>query len=246
LSFGLIIAGWALAVIAASTLVWHRRREQAAQCAWARDHGLTIYSGRPRDLAHRLRGLTLMQVGHSRRIEAAFVTPKGDIAFCYHCQTGFEQNRYLHRWLVAAVRMPEGEGDQGGSPNGRAVVTAQDWLAAASHSTTGRVLPVGPALDTATAATRPGSQSDPRASLATPSQGPAERSSGRIALVEDADAWRPRLDGEIGRWLQGQPATRNWEIVPGWVIGYEPGHAEGEALLSLSAATKELASRLGS
>lgn len=208
MSLVLIIAGWALAVIAASTLVWHRRRERAARFAWARDNNLELYKGRTRELMMRLRELALLQVGHSRRIEAAFVLPGGGLAFCYMCQTGFDQDRFLHAWIVAALEV---EHDAG-----RAVITAQDWLRAAAHSTSRRTLAIGGAWD----------------------------SPERVALVEDAEGWRRRLDGPIGRWLKGQPLERSWEFLPGWVVGYEPGSAEGRPLLALTAATKELAGLL--
>ena len=210
MSLALIIAGWALAVVAASTLVWHRRRERATRFAWARDNKLEIYKGRSRDLMMQLRELALLQIGHSRRMEAAFVLPDGGFAFCYVCQTGFDEDRLLHAWIVVAVEVKHDAG--------RAVITAQDWLRAAAQSSSRRTL--------------------------------SHRGTGdlteTVALVEDVETWRRRWEGPIGRWLKAQPAERSWEFLPGWIVGYEPGSAEGRPLLALSAATKELAAMAAS
>lgn len=153
----------------------------------------------------RLRELALLQVGHSRRIEAAFVLPGGGFAFCYACQTGFDQDRFLHAWIVAAHEVDHDAG--------RAVITAQDWLRAAAQATSRRTILLRGKGD----------------------------SQERVALVEDADSWRRRLEGPVGRWLKTQSAERSWEFLPGWVVGYEPGSTEGRPLLALTAATRELA-----
>lgn len=166
---------------------------------------MQLDAGRPEELMQRLAGLSLLQVGHSRRIDAAFILPRGGYAICYQCQTGFDQNRYLHAWLVAAIEAPNG-------PD-RAVITAQDWLRAAASSPSRRTLPVGEIA----------------------------RLPKRWAIVDDAERWRVRLDGEWGTWLSRQPDDRNWEFLPGWVVGYEPGGPEGPPLLALAAATRELA-----
>ena len=208
MSLVLIIAGWTLAAIAATTLVWHRRREHAARFAWARENDLELYSGRSRELMMRLRDLALLQIGHSRRLEAAFVLPGGGFAFCYACQTGFDQDRFLHAWIVTALEV---EHDAA-----RAVITAQDWLRAAAHATSRRTLPVN--------------------GVGAPGE--------RIAIVEDAEGWRRRLKSTVGSWLKGQPSERSWELLPGWIVGYEPGSAEGQPLMALTAATKELAELL--
>ncbi len=205
MSLGLIIAGWGLAIIVATTLIWRRRREKAGRTAWAMDHGMQLDAGRPQELMQRLAGLMLLQVGHSRRIDAAFTLPRGGYAICYHCQTGFDQNRYLHAWIVAAIEVS--------FCPGRAVITSQDWLLAAARSPSRRQLPVGEIT----------------------------RSPTRMAIVEDADCWRARLEGEWGSWLSRQPKERNWEFLPGWVVGYEPGGPEGPPLLALVEATRELA-----
>jgi hypothetical protein len=208
LSLVLIIAGWGMAVIAASTLIWHRRREREARFAWARENNLELYRGRPRDLIFQLRELALLQIGHSRRMEAAFVLPGGGYAFCYLCQTGFEQDRFMHAWIVAAVECaPE---------TTRAIITAQDWLRAGVHDPSRRTLPLNG----------------------------TEAKSATVAIVEDADEWRRRLNGPLGRWLRTQPPERSWEFMPGWLAGYEPGSAEGRALLALTAAAKELSDLL--
>lgn len=148
--------------------------------------------------------LALFKVGHSRRMEAAFVLPGGGLAFCYACQTGFDQDRFRHAWIVAALEVDHDAG--------RAVITTQDWLRAAAHATSRRTLSLGT-----------GDSQD------------------QVAIVEDADTWRRRLEGPIGRWLKTQSAERSWEFFPGWVVGYEPGSAEGRPLLALTAAARELA-----
>ena len=153
----------------------------------------------------------------------------GGIAFCYRCQTGFDQERYVHVWLVAAVQIPQ-RAD-------RAVITSQDWLQAAAYSTSCRVLPVDSVRTNTAAASPSGGASPPGKRPAAPGR-PIDQ---MLAIVEDPEAWQPRLDGKLGGWLRTQPPDRSWELIPGWVVGYEPGSAEGPPLLTLATATQKLA-----
>ncbi len=112
---------------------------------------------------------------------------------------------------------------------GRAVVTRQPWLAAMAQGSMRREI-------------RP----------AEPETAAGEDA--LIAVVEDEDAWRARLEGELGRWFVQQPAERSWEILPGLIVGHEPLEAAPETgsesksaparSESLAAAARELRERL--
>jgi hypothetical protein len=106
------------------------------------------------------------------------------------------------------------EGEHGLS---RATITAADWLIAAATGTSTHALAVEPGM------------SSPRSAGA------------RVAIVEDTEEWAPCLQGPPGEWLANQPAQRTWEILPGFIVGYEPGRLREDALAELAAAGKELA-----
>jgi hypothetical protein len=98
----------------------------------------------------------------------------------------------------------------------RATVTAQDWLIAAAWASACRELPLAGA-DVA---------------LQTPVP--------LVALVEDADEWNARLGNGLSRWFREQPAERSWEIIPGFVVGYQTGRYADETLAELGRAAEEL------
>ena len=68
---------------------------------------------------------------------------------------------------------------------------------------------------------------------------------GRTAVVEDRQAWEKWLRPEVRAWLGRQPPERSWEVLPGLLIGYEPGGVRETDLAELSEAAKEFASLLG-
>lgn len=99
----------------------------------------------------------------------------------------------------------------------RATFTSQEWLLAASQR---------PALSRVTIN---GDRGDHRL----------------VALVEDADEWRRRLDSGLGDWLTRCAADCNWEILPGMVVAYESGRFERAAQVKLRDSLEEMCARLG-
>ncbi|MFQ5424147.1 MAG: hypothetical protein ACE5F9_09225 [Phycisphaerae bacterium] len=93
----------------------------------------------------------------------------------------------------------------------RAVLTSQDWIASVCRQPWLRELTV-----------------------------PGATEASWLAIVDDADVWAERLRGDVGRWLAQQPAERTWEIVPGYVVAYEPGRLRDDALDTLGSASAEL------
>jgi len=67
---------------------------------------------------------------------------------------------------------------------------------------------------------------------------------GPVALVEDREAWRDRLHGDLAAWFSAQNATRSWQTLPGLIVGFEPGPFLENEMDSLAEATRELADRL--
>lgn len=98
----------------------------------------------------------------------------------------------------------------------RATLNTEDWLCAAVAS-----------------------QADRR--LLIPSPDGAKR---RVAVVRDDTEWAARLDGDVGRWLGSQPSNRSWEVMPGYVVGYQPGPLNDAGLADLAEAGAELDARL--
>ena len=209
---GLIITSGGLAALSIAALALRRQRERAVGRALAERHGWELYGGRQRDLQSRLGTASLMQVGHSRRIPEAFLSPGRAFLFSYVFETGFEHRRQSHRWMVVALEVEHGLS--------RATITTGSWLIAAATGASTQVLAVKSGL------------SSPRSTGA------------RVAIVEDADTWARRLQGRPGDWLANQPAERTWEILPGFIVGYEPGRLQEDALARLAAAGKELAQAL--
>jgi hypothetical protein len=101
-----------------------------------------------------------------------------------------------------------------------AVITAQDWLMAAAWYPTHRELPIS-----------------------KPDQSEAGCQS-RVAIVDDPDEWNVRLQGGLRAWFAAQPLERSWDIIPGYVVGYQPGRAQDEIAAELAQSARELARRL--
>lgn len=67
---------------------------------------------------------------------------------------------------------------------------------------------------------------------------------GRIASVDDPEEWAVRLAGGLGDWFSQQPLERTWEILPGFIVGYEPRVRRDDALVRLVEAGAELRGKL--
>lgn len=121
--------------MAAAALVRHRR-ELAARRALAARHGWQIHGGPERELRARLGGAALMQLGHSRRVRNAFGARGRILLIHYVFETGFEDRRRSHHWLMAV-----GEIEHACS---RATITRYDWLTIAAAGPAWRKLTVTP------------------------------------------------------------------------------------------------------
>lgn len=122
---GLFIAGIGLAAVAAASVVLLRRRDESQRREHAAQFGWKPANDLENELQDRLRGLTLMQVGHSRCIEYVFRADDGLYLLPYLCETGVERRRQLHRWVVAVAEMP--------LQRSFALISSQAWLMAAAH-----------------------------------------------------------------------------------------------------------------
>lgn len=125
MSPGLIVVGGCLFLIAAISVVLLRRHDRTLRATQAVRHGWQMSMENRDDVMDRLRGLTLFEVGHSRRIEGNFKDGAGLQMIQYVCETGFEQRRRTHRWVVAVT---EASGREGA-----AVISREDWLLAAAE-----------------------------------------------------------------------------------------------------------------
>ena len=124
---------------------------------------------------------------------------------------------FEHRRQSHSWQVAAYEIDHGSS---RATVTAENWLIAAAWASACRELQVG--------RTNAGAAGSPP----------------RVAIVEDAEEWDGRLRNGLTRWFQEQPAERSWEIVPGFVVGYQTGEGSAESMAELADAAGELAKLL--
>ena len=97
-------------------------RKLAAGCGWKYENGVA------QAWCARFRGTALMQMGHSRHMEAAFRTPEGNWLFAYVYETGFEYRRATHSWRMVVREI--------GPQLGRAIFTTQDWLIDAATTPT--------------------------------------------------------------------------------------------------------------
>lgn len=117
----MLIAGGGLVAVAATSIVLLRRHEQSNREAHARRFGWVLDDDVGTSLSVRLRGLTLFEVGHSRRIEGSYRKDGSIFLFQYLCETGFEHRRQTHRWSVVVAPLRHN--------TGAAVLTTEDWLA---------------------------------------------------------------------------------------------------------------------
>ncbi len=105
-------------------------------------------------------------------------------------------------------------------PCGRAAVTGKDWLLATTASPVAHRIPLGATAESS-------------ASIGT-----------LTAVAEDFEEWDARLRGKLEAWFLSQPADRSWEILPGLIVGYEPGPLEAEAMEALAEDAAHLLSHL--
>lgn len=99
----------------------------------------------------------------------------------------------------------------------RAAYTRQDWLLATTAAPVAHEFPLC---------------DDPTGDPGSPKL---------TAVVEDREAWAGRLSGGVRDWLIRQPQERTWEILPGMIVGYEPGAFLEARVGDLAAAARELA-----
>jgi len=120
-----IIPAGCMAVVAAS-IATRRRSEMIESRSLAGRHGWEVSPRRASHWQGLLRDVSLMQIGHSRRLGTAFRTQQGFCVLPYVCETGFEHRRETHRWRVIVREIEHG--------CGRAAVTGEDWLLATTAS----------------------------------------------------------------------------------------------------------------
>lgn len=209
MSLGVLVAGTALVGVAASSIVLLRHHERTARAAQARRFGWTLDDQLGPELRARLAGLTLFEVGHSRRIDRAYRREGPLYLLQYLCETGFEHRRKTHRWSVIVAPLRHNLGT--------AVITAEDWLAATAE------LPARKTIS-----------------------GMWGRSTGTngLVIVEDEEAWRSLLGRQLGQWLERQPVSRSWEVLPEYVVGYDPGSPGEAAMMELATEAQALCSLL--
>ncbi len=210
----LTIAGCALLAIIALTVIWQRRRDRAARRTWARRHGWRMFVRGGDEFLSRLSNITLLQLGYDRRVEAAFSADGPLFLLAYQCRTGFEDRRRMHRWVIAVVQVEHALG--------RAAFTTEVWLADAAKMLTLRPLrPTSRGLGDAAGATN-----------------------GRMILVEDPGCWTDVYGRKLLGWLEKEPSRRTWELVPGYLIGYEPGRLGDDSFGDLPARARQFAAML--
>ncbi len=195
-----------------AALAFRRRRERLLRLALAARHAWELPTQSNRQILRQIEDAALTQIGHGRRITASYRTKGRTIVFSYEFETGFEQRRQLHPWLVVVQEV-----DHGCS---RATITRQEWVTATVQ---------GPACHAVPFSSTPSSDS---------------QEAGNIAIVEDPELWRSILAGPVGRWLADQPRDRTWEILPGLVVGYQPGEIQADKLEALTLTAGELAKQL--
>ncbi|RIK69198.1 MAG: hypothetical protein DCC65_00160 [Planctomycetota bacterium] len=137
MSSGLVIAGSGLVLVVAVSVVWLRRHDRALRAAQATRHGWILVDHDEDEITAQLRGLTLFEVGHSRRIVSAFGQNADLRLFQYVCETGFEHRRRSHRWVVLSSATATGTGP--------AVISREEWLLAAAQLPGRRSIRVAPA-----------------------------------------------------------------------------------------------------
>lgn len=128
-----MIACGVFATIVAATLGIRRQRELAAQRKWAARHGWDLESRRG-DIRDELDFLPLLRIGHSRRITRAF-EDSGPTHLCeYTFETGLENRRRRHSWLIVGRRCDH--------RLSAATFTSIGWIRDAAWSLAIRELPI--------------------------------------------------------------------------------------------------------
>jgi hypothetical protein len=139
LTDGILIAGVSGLVVLLVWMSWRSRRDKSMHQTWAASPGWTECSDEFRRSLGPLRRLALTEIGHSRRVEAAFRSGDGALVLNYVCETGFERLRHSHRFIVAACQLD--------SPVGRMIVTREDWLLASARRPDLRMVSIGDRSD---------------------------------------------------------------------------------------------------
>ncbi len=106
--------------MAVATLALRLHREAKGLRKLAHGLGWEYENGAAEAWRARLLDTALMQIGHSRHMEAAFSAPDGNWLFAYVYETGFEYRRATHSWRVVGREM--------GPPLGRATFSRRQWL----------------------------------------------------------------------------------------------------------------------
>ncbi|HPF37700.1 MAG TPA: hypothetical protein P5081_07695 [Phycisphaerae bacterium] len=120
-----LIAGMSAIGVAVATLLYRRVRETSRIRRLASRLGWSVrLRGRDAVLA-RAGALSLMRIGHSRRIGALFEPRPGVLAFSYSYETGTEIDRMTHSWRVVLCDVD--------CPLRWSILTDQDWLIAAAR-----------------------------------------------------------------------------------------------------------------
>jgi len=127
-----VIAGTAALGVGAATVVLRRLRDTARLRHLATRLGWPLRLRGREAIDAKTYDLTLMGVGHSRRVGAVFQASRDIRIFSYTYETGTEADRATHTWRVATCPI---------APTVRwALVTNESWLQAAAA--TSRLAPV--------------------------------------------------------------------------------------------------------
>ncbi len=208
----LIITSGGFAAVVVVALTLRRRRERLQRLALAAHRAWELPTQSNQQLLTRIKDVALTQIGHGRRITASYRTKGRTTVFSYEFETGLEQRRRLHPWLVVVQEVNHG--------CSRATITRHEWVAATVRCSAYHTI-----------------RGTPSASITA---GNAENT----AIVEDADEWKPTLAGPVGQWLADQPRDRTWEVLPGLIVGYQPGMLQVDELEAMTVATGALARQL--
>ncbi|MFQ5411129.1 MAG: hypothetical protein ACE5EC_02490 [Phycisphaerae bacterium] len=221
----LIIAGGGLLVLTMGAIALRRQRERAARSALAARHGWTIPPYGRLSWSDRLGEVGPCRIGHGRRLGTVFRTRDGIWLFSYVCDTGFEHRRGRHAWRLAVCERSHG--------CGRASMTRDDWFIAMMTTPDSHTLSLA------------GDEASERRSNGRGVEGQVEwHPNGPVALVEDREEWRARLDAGLGAWFRAQPRKRSWQVLPGLIVGFEPGPFLEDCMEALAEATRQLAEGL--
>ena len=197
MSTGLIIASASLLALTVTALALRHGRETAALKKLAAANGWTFSARSSIRWMARLCDVSLLSLGHTRRIATALRAGRDCWLIPYVFETGLEHRVTSHSWRLVVCEVEHG--------CSRATITRQDWLFAAASTCTSREF-----------------------SLSAEDRGDA--SGELLGIVEDPEEWDRRLDSGLRGWFAAQPAGRSWEILPGLIVGHEPGDFTPEKL----------------